>query len=249
MQQPIEYTIDVRIILCTDCRLQIMLLYIYQGARRKLPIQIILNRNRKICYVISFIPLTKEVSYSRPCRSWGKEIVPAKIYRPSVVLEVTLLVRYICLYVDISGRYLPAAIFQKLTTAIYSHFEPSSHSDENHSSVPGNENFVVTKTLEIWVFWYVKFCQWACGYRHASRKLLPTSSRVRQEVFLVSERRVPLPKRLSATSQKAVSRDYSVVQTSKLATEVLLIENFEVTFVAVFHQLTGITAYLYDRHH
>jgi len=154
-----------------------------QGARRKLPIQIILNRNRKICYVFSFIPVTKQVSYSRPCRSWGRKIFPAKLYRPSVVLDVTLLVRNICLSVDNSGRNLPAAIFQKLTTVIYSHFEPSSHSEWNHSPVLRNENFVVAKTLRISAFWYVKFCQWLCGYRQASRKLLPLSSRVRQEVF------------------------------------------------------------------
>jgi len=131
-----------------------------------------------------FIPLTNQVSHSRPCRSWEKEVVPAKIYRPSVVLEVTLLVRNICLSFDISGRYLPAAIFHKLATFIYSHFEPSSHSDENHSPVLRNENFVVTKTLGISVFWYVKLCQWVCGYRHASKKLLPSSSWFRQEVFI-----------------------------------------------------------------
>jgi len=207
----------VQITFCRYCS------YMCQGARRKLPKQIILNRNRKICYVFSFIPLTKQVSYSWPCRSWGKEIVTAKIYRPSVVLDVTLLLRNICRSVGISGRYLPAEIFQKLTTVTYSHLEPSSHSYENHSPVLRNENFVVSKTLGISVFWYVKFCQWVCGYRHASRKLLPLSSRVRQKVFS-PERRVSLPKRLRVTSQKAVFRYYTVVQTSKLTTAVLLIE-------------------------
>ena len=38
------------------------------------------------------------------------------------------------------------------------------------------------------------------------------------------ERRIPHPKRLSVTFQKAVFLDYTAVQTSKVATEVLLIE-------------------------
>jgi len=44
IQQPKEYSIDVRIILCTDYRLQILFSHLCQGIRRKLLIQTILNR-------------------------------------------------------------------------------------------------------------------------------------------------------------------------------------------------------------
>jgi hypothetical protein len=47
----------------------------------------------------------------------------------------------------------------------------SSHSDENPSPVLRDENFNVTKALEITVLRYEMFCRRMCGYRHASKKL------------------------------------------------------------------------------
>jgi len=121
-----------------------------QGTRRKLLTQIILNWERENLLCIQSLSVLKNRCHIHGLAGHEeKETDPAKIYRPFVVLDVTLLVRNVCLSVDISGRYLPAAIFQKLNKVKYSHFEPSPHSDENHSPVLRYENFVVTKTLRI----------------------------------------------------------------------------------------------------
>lgn len=85
-----------------------------RGTRKKLLIQIILNREPVNLLCIQSLSLLEN-----RCRIHGlagheeKETDLAKTYRLTMVLDVTLLVRNVFLSVDISGRYLPAAIFQK----------------------------------------------------------------------------------------------------------------------------------------